>query len=76
MNMDENIIDESKVPSKDAEECVDPAMIGQSIVVRREVVSVRAVQQTEKYRDEDEANESKYETENGLRNFALPCATY
>ena len=31
---------EFKVTSKDAEECVDPA-ISQSIVVRREVVSVR-----------------------------------
>ena len=40
MNKDENITDEFKVSSEDAEECVDPT-ISQSIVVRREVVSVR-----------------------------------
>ena len=40
MNRDENIIDEFKVTSKDAEECVEPT-ISQSIVVRK-VVSVRS----------------------------------
>ena len=39
-NRDENIIDELKVTSTDAEECVE-STISQSIVVRREVVSVR-----------------------------------
>ena len=34
------------------------------------------VQESEKYRDEHEANESKYEAENGLRNSALPCGTH
>ena len=29
------------------------------------------VQETEKYRDEDEANESKYEAENGLERFRV-----
>ena len=36
---DENTIDEFKVTSKDAKECVE-STIRQSIVVRREVVSV------------------------------------
>ena len=40
MNKDENIIDEFMVTSKDAEECVEPA-ISQCVVVKREVVSVR-----------------------------------
>ena len=29
------------------------------------------MQETEKYRDEDEANESKYEAENGLERFRI-----
>ena len=36
----------------------------------------RMVQETEKYRDEDEANESKYEAENGLDKFrVIVCNT-
>ena len=35
------------------------------------------VREAEKYRDEDEANESKYEAENGLERInASPCATF
>ena len=30
----------------------------------------RMVPEAEKYRDEDEANESKYEAENGLENYS------
>ena len=40
MNRDENIIDEFKVTSKDAEESAK-STISRIIVVRREVVSVR-----------------------------------
>ena len=39
--VDENIIDEFQVSSKTTDKCVEPTM-GQSIVVRREVVSVRS----------------------------------
>ena len=38
--MEENIIDEFKVSSKNAEDCVE-STISQSIVVRKEVDSVR-----------------------------------
>ena len=68
VNTDENIIDEFKVTSKSAKECVE-STIGQSIVVRSEIE--RMVQEAEKYRGEDEATESKCEAENGLEKFSV-----
>ena len=57
-----------KVTSKSSKECVE-STISQSIVVRLKVAPVRIdrmVEDAEKYPDEDEANESKYEAEKGL----------
>ena len=34
------------------------------------------VQEAENYRDEDEANESKYEAENGLEIYHFTCETH
>ena len=57
-----------KVTSIDAEECIDPS-ISQSIVKLSQSEVDRMVQEAEKYRDEDVANESKYEAESGLERF-------
>ena len=71
----------SEVPNniKHLEDC-DESTISQVIVVGSEVVSARVcdwtVQETEKFRDGGEANESKYEAENGLeRSLVAVCNT-
>ena len=67
-NRDENIVDECKVTSNTQQIALSPrsarsswwkAKLSQSEIDW-------TVQETEKFRNEDEANESKYEAENGL----------
>ena len=63
----------SKFHQRPTDNCVEPTII-QSIAVTRKLSQSevdRMVQEEEKYRDEDEVNESKHEAASGREKFRV-----